>query len=333
MKFVILFSFLCVASCLRLSSNSPNGIKKKKKKVQSAESPNDITLVMLVVGSKGLENTIKFVEHAKGASSRHLDVHLVTDKLHAEAPEDWYQHLLSDMPQWAKEQKEKFDKITHGEGGMYMWKPFLYQILPATIDRALVLDTDLYLPRPESDLAELWDEFKKFPEQAVLGLALEQQPMYAPNPGFNGGVQLHYLARMRSKAYEQELQRCANGDCGDIGLLGDQTFYSKVYITTPSLFHVLSCGWNRQASFHMFEDKDYQSVHQCNDRCRMVHSNSPAFKNVITQLQSIDGGKRRATCAESKVAMPKTQVADHDSIAQQMIDCVCGSEAGTDQSF
>jgi hypothetical protein len=163
-----------------------------------------------------------------------LDVHLVTDQLRSDAPLGWRQHLLSSLPADAAELHRQYIRRTHGPGSIYMYKTLLHKLLPAELERVLVLDTDLYIPAPH-DLRGLYAEFDAFPPSAVLGVANEQQPTYWPTfgklAGSNGGVQLQHLARMRDTSdpngpgarYAAELARCATGACGDIGYLGDQT--------------------------------------------------------------------------------------------------------------
>ena len=215
---------------------------------------NNITLVLLAVGGGDpeLRAARRLVAHLAGSSSRPLDVHLATSGgRHPAAPPSWRQHMLESLPEAAQALHERYTKLTHGPGSVYMYKPLLHHLLPPSMDRALVLDTDLYLPSRAFDLAGLWDEFEAFPPEAALGLALEQQPTYEHlGGGVNGGVQLLHLARMRTHrgAYARELERCATGACGDIGYLGDQTFYSAAWRRTPSLFYSVPCGWNRQLS-------------------------------------------------------------------------------------
>ena len=187
------------------------------------------------------------------------------------------------MPRVLRELHDRFAKVTHGPGNIYMWKPLLHLVPSlAHVERGLVLDLDLFVPPPH-DLAALYREFDAFPPSAVIGVAREQQPTYDDNPhvafgeGRNGGIQLLNLRRMRgasggaaAAAYASALQRCANGACGDIGYLGDQTFYSAIANHTPALLHTLSCGWNRQLSFQgigRYGEARFNATHACDDPC------------------------------------------------------------------
>ena len=240
--------------------------------------------------------------------------------------------MLESLPEAAQALHERYTKLTHGPGSVYMYKPLLHHLLPPSMDRALVLDTDLYLPSRAFDLAGLWDEFEAFPPEAALGLALEQQPTYEHlGGGFNGGVQLLHLARMRTHRglYERELERCATGACGDIGYLGDQTFYSEVRKATPSLFHALPCGWNLQLSTQFWNHPRFMALSSCEDHCRMVHGNEPIFKRVLARLQSVDGGRRRATCEEGEVSLAseganaRSASSGFTHMSRKLLNCCC----------
>ena len=303
----------------------------------------NITVVLLLVGggneqlaqSPRLLAARQLVDHLRISSTRPLDIHLATDSLLPSAPSDWRQHRLDKMPDSAKAMHIRYEKITHGPGSIYMWKPLLHTLLPTSIERALVLDTDLYLP--SADLADLWDEFDNFPPEAALGLAREQQPTYArfASGGVNGGVQLLHLGRMREPdgLFAQELERCATGACGDIGYLGDQTFYSAAHNSTPSLFHILSCGWNRQLSDQYWNDASFASFNKCESTCKIAHGNQPAFKRVLSALQTVGDGQRRATCAECEAEIAAegsrqgaSPTGSFMAMADILKECCCGGD-------
>jgi len=154
------------------------------------------------------------------------------------------------------------------------------------------------------DLWDFFDELEVEPS-VVLGLAHEQQPTYleaghcngthdsvrappiasptyplvwaplgtnvtalgSPDlPGFNGGVQLQHLARMRlSDAYQSALGPTAVNRMVSTRLLGiargggfarqgcdlgDQDIYSLLALDSPGMFFALPCQWHRQACTH-----------------------------------------------------------------------------------
>ena len=104
-------------------------------------------------------------------------------------------------------------RLSHGPGRTYLLKPLLHFVLPPSVRRVLVLDTDVVMIRP---LAELWGQFARFGPEAVLGLVAEQSSLYPGNAiGKNGGVQLLHLERMRrSPAYAAALDHYATGRGG-----------------------------------------------------------------------------------------------------------------------
>ena len=176
-------------------------------------------MVLLMVGHGS--SLASLGAHLRASSSVPLCLHLVSDvSAHREA-EQWGMraHTLSRMPADAQKLHRGFANVTHGPGGIYMWKPLLHYLLP--LDKAIVLDSDVALIH---DLAGLWRQFLRFGNETVAGLALEQAPFYLqwyPEGGFNGGVQLLNFRAMRQPGgeFERELRRFASGERGDIGYL------------------------------------------------------------------------------------------------------------------
>jgi hypothetical protein len=246
-----------------------------------------INVVFLMVAK--LRDLAKLGAHVRASSTVPVCLHLVGDSVvHADLAVKWgmHAHSLDDMPVNATALHRGFEKVTHGPGAIYMWKPLLHYLLP--FRTAIVLDSDIGLVR---DLAELEQQFDRFEPGAVMGLATEQAPFYYQNGypktgGVNGGVQLLHLERMRrpGSAYEAELQRFAAGERGDIGYLGDQNFYTKLRMLRPELVHALDCGWNRQLSHHLW-GPTFLETHACGSPCALVHGNFPTFKGPMMRLQ------------------------------------------------
>jgi hypothetical protein len=110
--------------------------------------------------------------------------------------------------------KQSLDDIVTEQAHNYMWKPLLHHVLPLDVHEVILLDSDLLIMR---SLADLWAHFDLFDTEQMVGLAFEQQPSYLgcwrpgislPDSfpfssgsfgfrGFNGGVQLLHLGRMR----------------------------------------------------------------------------------------------------------------------------------------
>lgn len=199
-------------------------------------------------------------------------------------------------------------RLAHGPGRSYLLKPLLHYILPPSVKRALVLDTDVVMIRP---LAALWAQFASFGPEAMLGLVGEQSDLYHNRSiGKNGGVQLLHLERMRrSPTFAAALDYYASGRGGTwLGYLGDQTLYSLMAYTHGALFHNLGCEWNRQLSLHF--GLKAQRRHSCPAGCGLLHANQADLKCIGTAMQVANGScaewrrlQRRPTCVyDSRVA-------------------------------
>lgn len=150
--------------------------------------------------------------------------------------------------------------------------PAVHRVLPEHIDTIITLDLDMKF---ESDIKHLFMLYNEMEESHLMGLAFEQSPVYyhvttkyrelnknkstiigkpPPHgfPGFNGGVKLFRLNRMRNnKLYNLylddpiRLTLLAN-EYNFRGHLGDQDFYTLLYFEHPDWFFQLPCTWNRQ---------------------------------------------------------------------------------------
>ena len=84
------------------------------------------------------------------------------------------------------------------------------------------------------------------------------------NPGFNSGVLLMDLDRMRkSERYntllDSDIVEKLTQKYSYKGHLGDQDFYTLVSLENEDLFYVLPCTWNRQLC-QWWRDKGYEKV-------------------------------------------------------------------------
>jgi hypothetical protein len=183
---------------------------------------------------------------------------------------------------------EALRRLCHGPGGNFVWKPLVHLLLPASIDRLLLLDTDVVVIRP---LSQLWAMFADFGPEAVVGVGPEQSNLYEQTSGWrmqgrNGGVQLLHLDRMRaSPKYNAQLDRYGSGQAGlQLGYLGDQTLYTLVAFESPELFYAVGCEWNRQLSSHFgFANA---SVHACARPCGLMHANDGRSKCIAWRMQA-----------------------------------------------
>ena len=137
----------------------------------------------------------------------------------------------------------------------------------------------------------------------MIGIAHELQPVYKhimyryrnahPNtkigaplphgePGFNSGVLLMHLQRIRnSSLYKEYLSdptriRQLSEKYFFKGHLGDQCFYTLLSFEHPELLYVLPCTWNRQLCT-WWKDKGYERVfhlyHNCEGYVNVYHGN------------------------------------------------------------
>uniref|UniRef100_A0A7S4C187 Nucleotide-diphospho-sugar transferase domain-containing protein n=1 Tax=Chrysotila carterae TaxID=13221 RepID=A0A7S4C187_CHRCT len=199
----------------------------------------------------------------------------------------------------------------------FMLKPLMAWILPPYISRVIILDMDVALLRPPK---ELWAKFKVF-DDALVGLAKEQSTLYTQSTnlaqGYNGGVQLLELARMRGpeearylaalaaacgthramrrqNAKRQNATAKAATDVVRFSLLGDQTLYSYMAYKEQSLFFNIGCEWNRQLGSWSSQIGGVKKlwvnrpdIHACPDGgCAAFHANLASLKCAAALLRA-----------------------------------------------
>ncbi|XP_030842685.1 xyloside xylosyltransferase 1-like [Strongylocentrotus purpuratus] len=170
-------------------------------------------------------------------------------------------------------------------------------ILPDFVHQIIMLDTDLKFI---SDISGLFAHFDKFQGSNVMGIAHDQQPTYrdafkafrarnpttrvgspAPDglPGFNSGVVLLDIARMRSS---QLYNYYLNPPVAELisrkylfkGSLGDQDFYSLIGNERENLFYVLPCSWNRHLCRKLYDEYApvFDSYFNCDGKIHIYHA-------------------------------------------------------------
>lgn len=174
-----------------------------------------------------------------------------------------------------------FRRLSHGPGPAYLYKPLLHLVLPPSIRRLILIDTDIVVIWP---ISKLWAHFDAFGD-AVIGLANEFHELYQKKSnntmiGKNGGVQLLNLEKMRASVdYNRQLDLYASGRAGAyIGYLGDQTLYSMLAVVAPALFYQLGCEWNRQLNMQ-FGFSNARLL-KCPAGCGILHANFSPLKCV-----------------------------------------------------
>ena len=175
----------------------------------------------------------------------------------------------------------------------------LPDVIPSDISRLIFLDVDAEF---RDSVEKLNQQFEYFNDQQLLGLAPELSPVYRhilyvyrnqhktsllgePKgkgfPGYNSGVMLMKLAKMRqSVIYRSLLTNSSLGNLTDKysfkGHLGDQDFYTLVALEHPHLFYTLPCNWNRQLC-QWWKSKGYDDIfdlfYECKGFISLYHGN------------------------------------------------------------
>ncbi|KAM6950518.1 xylosyl- and glucuronyltransferase LARGE2s isoform 2-T2 [Lycodopsis pacificus] len=199
----------------------------------------------------------------------------------------------------------------HYSGIYGLMKLTLTKALPADLSQVIVLDTDITFA---TDIAELWGIFRKFTDKQVIGLVENQSDWYLGNlwknhrpwpalgRGFNTGVILLYLERLRRLGWEQMWRLTAERELMSMlsTSLADQDIFNAFIKQNPVLVHQLPCFWNVQLSDHTRSEQCYTEVSDL----KVIHWNSPKklrvknkhvefFRNLYLTFLEYDGNLLR----------------------------------------
>ncbi|XP_075738255.1 xylosyl- and glucuronyltransferase LARGE2s isoform X2 [Rhipicephalus microplus] len=147
----------------------------------------------------------------------------------------------------------------HYSGVYGLMKLVLPKALPDTLDKVIVLDTDITFA---SDIAELWRIFHKYTSKQAIGLVENQSDWYlgklwknhrpwpALGRGFNTGVILLRLQRLRERNWMQMWKLIAEKELISMWFtsLADQDIFNAVLKQHTELLFRLPCQWNVQLS-------------------------------------------------------------------------------------
>ena len=206
-------------------------------------------------------------------------------------------HMVGDAPPLVHAQHRNLTNRRAVKTAAFLWKPFLFRVL-TDIDRVIVLDFDVVLHAPVHHLWRLFDGLAP----AVLALAHDNGAPYRSwgTPGFNGGVQLHHLARMRGHQYSVVLGDYAAGRHPEWTALepslGDQTLFTHICLRHDQLCRTLPCGWNRQLNTGRFAHSSFARDHSCSAACSLTHYNQPLLEQLLPALQRREGAPSCAAC-------------------------------------
>ncbi|XP_012686144.1 LARGE xylosyl- and glucuronyltransferase 2 [Clupea harengus] len=199
----------------------------------------------------------------------------------------------------------------HYSGIYGLMKLTLTKALPSDLSKVIVLDTDITFA---TDIAELWSIFRRFTEKQVIGLVENQSDWYLGNlwknhkpwpalgRGFNTGVILLYLEKLRRMGWEQMWRLTAERELMNMlsTSLADQDIFNAFIKQNPVLVHQLPCFWNVQLSDHTRSEQCYTEVSDL----KVIHWNSPKklrvknkhvefFRNLYLTFLEYDGNLLR----------------------------------------
>ncbi|KAG8188320.1 hypothetical protein JTE90_008960 [Oedothorax gibbosus] len=210
----------------------------------------------------------------------------------------------------------------HYSGVYGLMKLVLPRTLPDTLEKVIVLDTDVTFA---TDIAELWRIFRKLSAKQAIGLVENQSDWYlgklwknhrpwpALGRGFNTGVILLHLKKLRDISWMQMWRLIAEKELLSMlsTSLADQDIFNAVLKQHPYLIHKLPCQWNVQLSDNTLSEICYTEVQDL----KVIHWNSPKklkvknkhvefFRNLYLTFLEYDGNLLRREligCNNSKV--------------------------------
>ncbi|XP_005415110.2 PREDICTED: glycosyltransferase-like protein LARGE1, partial [Chinchilla lanigera] len=308
-------------SCCRPTPpEPPDGRPSGPAAREGAPRPPRCQLLHVAIVCAGLNSSREVVTLVKSMlfyRKNPLHLHLVTDAVARSILETlfrtWMVPALGVSFYDADQPKPQISWIPnkHYSGIYGLMKLVLTKTLPATLERVIVLDTDITFA---TDVAELWAVFHKFKGQQVLGLVENQSDWYLGNlwknhrpwpalgRGYNTGVILLLLDKLRKMKWEQMWRLTAEREL--MGMLStslaDQDIFNAVIKQNPFLVYQLPCFWNVQLSDHTRSEQCYRDVSDL----KVIHWNSPKklrvknkhvefFRNLYLTFLEYDGNLLR----------------------------------------
>ncbi|KAL6469150.1 hypothetical protein MHYP_G00226740 [Metynnis hypsauchen] len=270
------------------------------------QSKFEVAMRSMAKHGRFLEDEVLVLHYISDAASKELGMRILPELLiEATFQYEVVFHDVGDLTEKLFPIVEAMQKhFSAGSGAYYSDAIFflsvaMHRIMPAEMKRIVQLDLDL---KYKSNIRDLFQEFRHFSPEAVIGIVREMQPVYRhtfwqyrkenpksrvgephPNglPGFNSGVMLLNLEAMRLSALYNKLlepERVAHlaEQYHFRGHLGDQDFFTMIGMEHPELFHQLACGWNRQLCTwwrdHGYGDV-FQLYYQCDGPVYIYHGN------------------------------------------------------------
>lgn len=208
----------------------------------------------------------------------------------------------------------------------------LDKALPSTLDRIIVLDTDITVA---TDIAELWSLFDKFGPKQYLGLVENQSDWYlgklwkshrpwpAVGRGYNSGVMLVRLEALRRSNWSQVWRLAAERHLTTLlaTQLADQDILNAVIKEHPEIVYNLPCQWNVQLSDNTrselcyLEVTDIKAIHWNSPKKLKVHNKHiEFFRSLHLTFLEYDGNLLR----RELFGCNTSRAVGHDSSLQQL---------------
>uniref|UniRef100_A0A3Q2YED6 LARGE xylosyl- and glucuronyltransferase 2 n=1 Tax=Hippocampus comes TaxID=109280 RepID=A0A3Q2YED6_HIPCM len=276
-----------------------------------------IHVACVCAGHKASRDVVTLVKSVLFHRRNPLHFHFITDAVANQTLSSLFQSWMIPSVQVsfydAEELKSEVSWIpnTHYSGINGLMKLTLTKALPHDLSKVIVLDTDITFA---TDIAELWGVFRKFTDKQVIGLVENQSDWYLGNlwknhkpwpalgRGFNTGVILLYLERLRQIGWEQMWRLTAERELMSMlsTSLADQDIFNAFIKQNPILVHQLPCFWNVQLSDHTRSELCYTEVSDL----KVIHWNSPKklrvknkhvefFRNLYLTFLEYDGNLLR----------------------------------------
>ena len=195
-------------------------------------------------------------------------------------------------------------KSNFGNLPLLYYASFVLHRAFTSVEKLILLDVDIWL---SASIEELHSWFDQFDETHLIGIAHEQQPVYGNqlsdyrlstsnestvglplpggNPGFNSGVLLLHLIKLRQSALFESFINVTTIEMlaqkyRFKGHLGDQDYYTLIGFEQPRMFKLLPCTWNRQlCKWWKYHTNKYHSnlqfdeYHSCVGDIKLYHGN------------------------------------------------------------
>ncbi|XP_048481202.1 xylosyl- and glucuronyltransferase LARGE2s [Plutella xylostella] len=172
----------------------------------------------------------------------------------------------------------------HYSGIYTLVKLLVPEILPASLPRVIMLDSDLTFL---SDVAELWSMFRNMTDRQFIGLVENESDWYfgqhrwpALGQGYNTGVMLLDLSKVRETVDWNTLwHEAINDNLAELQQLNlaDQDVINVLIKNDPSILYPISCQYNIQMSTRSVAKSCYgENIHNV----KVIHWNSNKKQNI-----------------------------------------------------